>query len=132
MAEYTVVNLKEVEDQAPKFGHSPNLEARFARDPLELEKSGISYQRLAPNFRMPFGHKHKEQEELYVVVSGSARVKLGDEIVELVKWDAVRVPGETMRAFEAGPEGVEIIAFGAPSTESPATELEMTPDWWTD
>jgi mannose-6-phosphate isomerase-like protein (cupin superfamily) len=132
MAGYTVVNLKEVEDQAPKFGHAPNLEARFARIPLELEKSGISYQRLAPGFRMPFGHRHEQQEEVYVLVSGSARLKLGDEVVELEAWDAVRVPAETMRGFEAGPEGVEIIAFGAPATGSVSADAEMTPNWWTD
>jgi mannose-6-phosphate isomerase-like protein (cupin superfamily) len=133
MAGYTIVNLKEVEDQAPRFGFAPNLEARFASVPLELQKSGISYQRLAPNFRIPFGHKQKAQEELYVVVSGSARAKLGDEVVELKQWDAVRVPSETMRAFEGGAEGAEILAFGAPNTgSSPAEDAEMTPGWWKD
>jgi mannose-6-phosphate isomerase-like protein (cupin superfamily) len=133
VAGYTIVNLKEVEDQAPKFGFSPNLEARFATAPLELEKSGISYQRLAPNFRVPFGHKQKDQEELYVMLSGSGRVKLDDEVVALKTWDALRVPAEIMRCFEAGPEGAEILAFGAPNTgSSPAGDAEMTPNWWTD
>lgn len=130
MTGYTIRNLKEIEDQAPKFGFAPSLEARFATAPLEFEQAGISYQRLAPGFRMPFGHKHKEQEEVYVLVSGSARVKLDDEVVELRQWDAVRVPKETMRNFEAGPEGAEIIAFGAPHT-GPG-DAEMTPGWWTD
>jgi mannose-6-phosphate isomerase-like protein (cupin superfamily) len=130
MADYTIRNLKEIEDQAPKFGFAPSLEARFATVPLEFEQAGISYQRLAPGFRMPFGHKHKEQEEVYVLVSGSARLKLDDEVVELRQWDAVRVPKETMRNFEAGPKGAEIIAFGAPHT-GPG-DAEMTPGWWTD
>jgi mannose-6-phosphate isomerase-like protein (cupin superfamily) len=133
VAGYTIVNLKEVEDQAPRFGFAPNLEARFATVPLGLEKSGISYQRFAPNFRFPFGHKQKEQEELYVLLSGSGRVKLDDEIVELNTWDAVRVPPEIMRCFEAGPEGVEILAFGAPHAgSSPADDAEVAPNWWTD
>jgi mannose-6-phosphate isomerase-like protein (cupin superfamily) len=133
VAGYTLVNLKEVEDQAPRFGFAPNLEARFATVPLGLEKSGISYQRFAPNFRFPFGHKQKEQEELYVLLSGSGRVKLEDEIVELKTWDAVRVPPEIMRCFEAGPEGVEILAFGAPHAgSSPADDAEVAPNWWTD
>ena len=133
MAGYTVVNLKEVEDQAPKFGFAPNLEARFATSPLELKKSGISYQRIAPNFRVPFGHKHKTQEELYVLVGGSARAKIDDEFVELKRWDAVRIPKEKMRCFEAGPDGAEILAFGAPNTgPSVANDAEMTPNWWTD
>jgi mannose-6-phosphate isomerase-like protein (cupin superfamily) len=131
MVDYTKVNLKEdVEDQAPNFGLAPNLEARMARVPLELEHSGISYQRLAPNFRVPFGHKHKTQEEVYVVVSGSVRVKLEDEIVELTQWDAVRVPKETTRGFEAGPDGVEIVAIGAPNTGPGDAEVEQ--NWWGD
>ena len=131
MADYTKVNLKEdVEDQAPNFGLAPDLEARMARVPLDLEQSGISYQRLAPNFRVPFGHRHKTQEEVYLVVSGSVRVKLEDEIVELKKWDAIRVPKETMRGFEAGPEGVEIVAVGAPHTGPGDAEMEQ--GFWTD
>jgi uncharacterized cupin superfamily protein len=132
MAGYTVVNLKEVEDQAPNFGLAPNLEARFASPALGLQNSGISYQRLAPGFRVPFGHKQKRQEELYVLVGGSARAKLDDEIVELRLWDAVRVPSETMRCFEAGPEGAELLAIGAPNTGRPANDAEPTPNWWTD
>ena len=78
MTDYTLRNLKEIEDQAPKFGLAPNLEARFARTPLETDHLGVSYQRLAPDFRVPFGHKHGEQEEIYVVLSGSARLKLDE------------------------------------------------------
>jgi uncharacterized cupin superfamily protein len=128
MADYTVVNLKEVEDQAPKFGLSPQLEARMARVALGLEHSGVSYQRLAPDFRVPFGHKHKNQEEIYVLVNGSARIKLDDEVVELKPFDAVRVPKDTMRGFEAGPEGAEFIAIGAPNT-GPG-DADVVQDWW--
>ena len=130
MADYTLKNLKDVEDSATKFGLSPDLEARFARDELELENSGISYQRLAPSYRPPFGHKHGQQEELYVVLSGGGRVKLDDEIVALRQWDAIRVPSQTMRNFEAGPEGLELLAFGAPSMGN--KDVEQTPGWWTD
>ena len=130
MPGYTIGNLKEVEDQAPKFGLSPGLEARFAREPLDCEKLAISYQRLAPNFRAPFGHSHTQQEEIYVLLSGTARIKLGDEVHELEQWDAVRVSPETIRCFEAGPEGAEIIAVGAPNT-GPA-DAEVTPGWWVD
>jgi len=128
MADYTVVNLKEVEDQAPKFGLSPQLEMRMARVALGLENSGVSYQRIAPDFRLPFGHKHKNQEEIYVLLSGSARVKLEDEVVDLKPFDAVRVPKDTMRGFEAGPEGAEFIAIGAPNT-GPG-DADTVQDWW--
>jgi uncharacterized cupin superfamily protein len=132
MAEYTHVNMKDIEDMAPQFGFAPNLEARFAGGALGLEKSGLSYQRLAPNFRMPFGHKHKTQEEVYVIVAGGGRVKLDDEIVDVREWDVLRVPSDTVRAFEAGPEGVEILAIGAPNTGSPREDVEMEPGWWSD
>jgi mannose-6-phosphate isomerase-like protein (cupin superfamily) len=133
MAAHTIVNLKEIEDMAPQFGFAPNLEARFPSNQLGLEKSALSYQRLAPNFRIPFGHKHKQQEEIYVVLAGGGRVKLDDEIVEVSEWDIVRVPSETTRAFEAGPDGVELLAFGAPNTgASPRDDAEMQPGWWND
>lgn len=81
------------------------MEARFARVPLRLENSGISHFRIAPDFRQPFGHGYHQQEEVYLLVAGRVRAKLGDEVVELEMWDAVRVPLETPRAFETGPEG---------------------------
>jgi len=130
VAAYTIQNMMEVEDQAPKFGYSPQLEARMARVPLELENFGISYQRIAPGFRIPWGHTHNVQEEVYLVVSGSMLAKLGDDIVELQPWDAVRVPKETMRSFEGGPQGAEVIAVGAPNTGPGDAVMEQ--DWWTD
>jgi mannose-6-phosphate isomerase-like protein (cupin superfamily) len=129
MADYTHVNLKEIEDQAPKFGME-GLEFRVARSPLELDNSAVSYMRLEPNFRLPFGHTHNQQEELYVLVSGKARLKLGEEVIDLQPFDAVRIPKDTMRNLEGGPEGAEVILFGAPNTGP--NDAEMTPDWWTD
>jgi quercetin dioxygenase-like cupin family protein len=131
MAGYTKLNLKEdVEDQGPNFGYEGKLEARMARVPLELEHSGVSYLRLAPNFRIPWGHTHKTQEEIYVVVGGSLRAKLEDEVVELKPFDALRVHKDTMRGFEAGPDGAEMIAIGAPHT-GPG-DAETVQDWWGD
>jgi quercetin dioxygenase-like cupin family protein len=127
---YTLKNLKDVEDAAPKFGRAPDVEARFARRPLECEQLAISYQRLAPNARMPFGHKHAAQEEIYVVLDGSARVKLEDDVVELSKLDALRVDPQTMRAFEAGSEGAVFLAFGAPGSDQ--NDAEMVQQWWSD
>ncbi len=131
MAGYTKVNLKQdVEDQAPNFKLAPDMEFRMARVPLDLENSGVSYLRLAPNFRIPFGHNHKTQEEVYLVVGGSARAKVADEVVDLAQWDAIRVHKDTMRGFEAGPDGVEMIAIGAPST-GPG-DGDITRGWWSD
>ena len=128
MAGYTVVNLKTIEDQAPKFGFAPHLQSRFARKPLGLERSGISHFTIAPDFRVPFGHHHAEEEEVYVVVAGSARMKLDDEEVELGTWDAIRVAPTVTRGMQGGPEGAEILAFGAPSDET--ADVELVRDFW--
>jgi mannose-6-phosphate isomerase-like protein (cupin superfamily) len=131
MAGYTKVNLKnDVEDAATKFGMSPNLEFRVPGGQLEAEESAISYLRVAPNFRLPFGHTHERQEEVYVLVSGTAKVKLDDEVVDLDQWDSVRIPSDTMRNLEAGPDGAELILIGAPRMES--NDAQMTQNWWTD
>ncbi len=131
MSDYTHINLKEdVDDQAPNFGLSPSLETRMARVPLGMENSGLSYIRIAPGFRIPFAHKHKQQEEVYVLVNGSARIKIEDEVRDLRQWDAVRVHRDTVRGFEAGDDGAEFLAIGAPNT-GPG-DAEMIQDWWSD
>jgi mannose-6-phosphate isomerase-like protein (cupin superfamily) len=124
MAGYTKQNLKEVEDQAPKFGLSPDLEARFARVALDAELIGITYQRLGPNFRLPFAHTHKTQEEVFLLISGSASFKVGDEILELKPWDAVRVHKDVLRTFGAGPEGAEFVVVGCPGGPGDAETVE--------
>jgi mannose-6-phosphate isomerase-like protein (cupin superfamily) len=130
MPGYTKKNLKQdVENAAPKFDMPEEMEARFARRAIGGETLGLSHFTLAPNFRIPFGHKHEGQEEVYVIVRGSARVKVEDEIVELGEWDAIRFDMNTMRNVEAGPDGVEYIAFGA--GDDP-TDAEMAPGWWSD
>ena len=131
MSDYTHLNLKDdVDDQAPNFGLAPDLEFRMARVPLEMENAGVSYLRIGPGFRMPFGHKHKQQEEVYVLINGSAKIKIEDDVRELKQWDAVRLHRDTMRGFEGGPEGAEFIAIGAPNT-GPG-DADMTQDWWSD
>ena len=124
MSEYTIVNLKEVEDQAPKWNLSPDLEARFARVALEAELVGLTYQRLAPNLTVPWGHTHKTQEEVFLVLKGTVEVKVPDGIHELGPWDAIRVAKDTPRGFRAGPEGVELIAIGAPGGPGDAVNIE--------
>jgi uncharacterized cupin superfamily protein len=131
MSDYTHLNLKDdPDDQAPNFGLGDNLEFRMARVPLGLEQSGISYLKMEPGFRLPFGHKHKNQEEVYVLVSGGARMKIEDEVRELKPWDAVRVHKDTMRTFEAGDQGAEFLVVGAPNT-GPG-DAEMVQEWWSD
>ena len=129
MAGYTKLNLKsDVEDQAPKFEMSPNLEFRMAGGPLESEESALSYLRVAPGFRLPFGHRHSEQEEIYLLVGGSAQLKLDDEIVDLEPWDTVRIAKDTVRNLEAGDDGAELVLFGAPKADS--GDAKMLQGWW--
>lgn len=128
MTAYTHLNLREVEDMAPRFGYSPGMQSRFARRALELEKSGMTYYKIAPAFRVPFGHRHAEQEEIYVLVSGGARIKVEDDEIDLVPLDAIRVAPEAVRALQGGPEGAEVLAFGAPQPAE--QDAETLQDWW--
>src|SRR5262249_38057191 len=111
-------------------GGSGNVEARFARTHLESEHLGISHFRYQPGHRNTTGHRHREQEEAYLVVDGSGRLRLDDEIVELRKGDVVRVGPATVRAFEAGPEGLEVVAVGSDRPEG--GDGERVEDWWID
>ncbi len=104
MSNYTKLNLeRDVENSAEKFGMGDVLEAHFAREDLDATQSGLSLQRLKPNQRMPFGHTHNQQEEVYVIAGGSGRLKLDDEVLEVGQWDAIRIAPNVMRAIEAGP-----------------------------
>jgi mannose-6-phosphate isomerase-like protein (cupin superfamily) len=128
MSDYTIENLKEIENSAAD--HGPDLEARFGRRHLDSEHLGVTYFRYAAGFRAPMGHSHREQEEIYVVVNGGGRIKLNDDIVDLRQWDAVRVAPATVRAIEAGPDGLEFIAVGADRPEG--GDGVPAKDWWTD
>jgi mannose-6-phosphate isomerase-like protein (cupin superfamily) len=130
---FTLRNLKkDLEDVGSNFDGALDLEFRLASKALELEQSGLSYQRIPPDYRFPYGHTHKE-EEVYVIVRGSGRMKLDDEIVEVKEWDVVRVPPGTWRGYEGGPEGLEILVFGAPNLgEDPREDVEGQRDWWAD
>ena len=123
---YTHKNLKQVKDSAPDFGFGDHQEARFATKDMEAENTGLSYHVVRPEQRQGFGHKHENAEEIYVVLSGSGRAKLDDEILDLEAMDAIRVAPQVTRAFEAGPEGLELLAFG-PRHEG---DGELVQDFW--
>ena len=125
MSKFTKINLRELE-----AGGTESVETRFARKHLDSDHLGLSLFRYRAGYRGQTGHKHREQEELYVVVGGSGRVKLDDEIVELRPWDAVRVAPSTVRAFESGPDGLELLAIGSDRPEGgDGVRIE---DWWSD
>jgi mannose-6-phosphate isomerase-like protein (cupin superfamily) len=125
---HTRIKLTDVKDSAPEFGHGGDQEARFARDALEAERTGVSHHRLKPGKRQAFGHRHEEAEEVYVVLGGSGRMKLNDEVIEVERLDAIRVGPDVVRAFEAGPGGIEVLAVGARHDG----DGEIIPGWWSD
>ncbi len=125
---YTLKNLDSVDDMAAQHGMSDMGEARFANGELETEQTGISFHRLNANTRQGFGHQHETAEEVYVVTAGSGKVKIDDEIIDLATLDAVRISPAAIRAFEGGPDGMEMLAFG-PLAKGDA---EIIPDWWSD
>jgi mannose-6-phosphate isomerase-like protein (cupin superfamily) len=129
---FTRRNIKQdLEDIGGVFEGHPELEFRAATKPLELEQSGLTYQRVPAGYRFPFGHTHATQEEVYIVVRGGGRMKLDDEIVDLEEWDAVRVPPGTWRGYEAGPEGLELLVVGAPNLgDDPRGDVDGRRDWW--
>ena len=112
MTNYAKRNLRDVEDSAVKFGLSETQEARFARSDLGAEQTGMNYLTVKPSQREAFAHRHERAEEVYVVLAGSGRVKLDDELVDLAPMDAVRVSPGVTRSFEAGPDGLEVLVFG--------------------
>jgi quercetin dioxygenase-like cupin family protein len=115
MSSFTTVNLLEVENAVGD--RAPGIEGRFGRKHLDSRDLGVSLFRYAPNVRSPFAHSHREQEEAYLVVAGSGRVLLDDEVHELALWDLMRVSPEVVRAFEAGPDGLDLVAVGGPRPE---------------
>jgi mannose-6-phosphate isomerase-like protein (cupin superfamily) len=125
---FTLKRLTDVEDQAPGFGASEMQEARFAHADLDAEQTGVSLMVVKPGRRQAFAHRHEQAEEVYVVVSGSGRAKLDDEIVEIGALDALRVAPGVTRQFEAGEEGIQFLAFG-PRRQG---DGEIVSDWWTD
>jgi mannose-6-phosphate isomerase-like protein (cupin superfamily) len=130
MPDYTRVNLiGDVQNMAPRYGME-GLEARFARTNLELRNSGLSSFVLEPNVQLPFGHRHGEQEEIYLVLEGGGQCKLEDELVDLGPMDAIRIAPGVARSFRSGPDGAHILAFGAPNTDN--KDVEMVADFWGD
>jgi mannose-6-phosphate isomerase-like protein (cupin superfamily) len=112
MSDFTITNLEDVDDAAPGFGFAELGEVRFANEAVGAQSTGLSWHRLRPDARQPFGHTHDDAEEVYVVLAGSGRVRLDDDIRDVRRMDAVRVAPQVKRAFEAGPDGLELLAFG--------------------
>jgi uncharacterized cupin superfamily protein len=128
MSDFSIANMRDVEDLAKKHGFSDSQEVRFPRELLGCEQIGLSLQTVKPGKRQAFGHRHSEDEEVYVILSGAGAVRLDDEVVTVGAMDAIRVAPSVTRAFEAGPEGLELLAFGTHREG----DAEMDSDFWSD
>jgi mannose-6-phosphate isomerase-like protein (cupin superfamily) len=130
MSNYTIVNLSDVENVAPKFQMPEGMDVRFPRRDLGCTAGGVGVEKLPAGLRMPFGHTHSVQEEIYVIAEGSGRIKLDDEVHDLRQWDILRIGPGVIRNLEAGSAGMTLVAFGAPLGEE--SDGEITPGWWSD
>lgn len=128
MSTHAKVNLEQVKDVAPDFGMAETCQSRFIRNATGAERIGLAFYRMHPGRRLGFGHSHGSDEEMYLVLSGSGRFKVGDEVLDVGPRDVVYVPPQDIREWEAGPDGMELIAFGG-HTEG---ETQLTPGWWSD
>jgi quercetin dioxygenase-like cupin family protein len=128
MDAYKKLNLSDVKDLAPDFGLGEMGEARFARQALGAERIGLTLYRMNAGNRVGFGHRHKDAEEVYVILSGTGRFKVEDELFEVGERDIVHCRPDAMREWEAGPDGLEMLAFGSHAED----DAEMRPGWWTD
>ena len=126
---FTIKNLRDVDDVAPRFGFDAVQEARFAHADLQAESTGVAFHRVKPGCRQAFAHRHQQAEEIYVVLSGRGRIKLDDEVHDLRQWDILRIGPGVMRNLEAGSDGITLVAFGAPLAEQ--NDGEIVPGWWT-
>jgi uncharacterized cupin superfamily protein len=129
MAGYTIVNLLELENRAQEGGSTTDV--RMARDAIASEHIGVSRFTYAPGRRSSIGHAHREQEEVYLVLAGSGQVKLDDERRDLKQWDLVRVAPATYRGFEAGPDGLDLLAIGSDRPEG-GDGVRTDETWWDD
>jgi mannose-6-phosphate isomerase-like protein (cupin superfamily) len=123
---YRRINLRDVEDSAVRFGLSETQEARFPQTDLAAEQTGLNVLTIKPSQREAFAHRHQAAEEIYFVLSGSGRVKLDEDVVDLATRDLLRVSPGITRSFEAGPEGLEVLIFG-PHVDD---DSELVPDFW--
>jgi mannose-6-phosphate isomerase-like protein (cupin superfamily) len=129
MTTHTKINFSEVKDSAPEYGMGETVEARYARGDLGAERIGLARYRVRPGKRLGFGHAHGESEEVYVVLAGSGRFRVGDEVFAVGPDDVVYCPPDAMREWEAGADGMDMLAFGA---HTEGEEHHMKQDFWTD
>ncbi|MGH3066429.1 MAG: cupin domain-containing protein [Gaiellaceae bacterium] len=128
MADYTITRLEEVDDV---LGDYPG-EMRMLTSALGAEQVAFTYRRMPQHTggKGSYGHRHKEQEEIYFVASGALQFKLDDEVVDVEAGTVVRVPPETWRSvWNDEPEDAELIIVSK-RLENAEGDAEHIPDFW--
>jgi mannose-6-phosphate isomerase-like protein (cupin superfamily) len=126
LSEYQVVAVGDVEDW---LGDYPG-EMRGITSAIGAEQVAITYRRMPQHTgsKGSYGHRHKTQEEIYFVISGKLQFKLGDEVIELGKHQAIRVPPQTWRGvWNDEPDDAELIIVSA-KIDDPRADGEFTDD----
>jgi mannose-6-phosphate isomerase-like protein (cupin superfamily) len=129
MADYQIVSLEDVDDW---LGDYPG-EMRGITYAIGAEQVALTYRRMPQHTgsKGSYGHLHKTQEELYFVISGALQFKLGDEIVDVGKGQAVRIPPSTVRGvWNDEPEDAELIIVSRRIGDDPGGDVETVPDFW--
>jgi mannose-6-phosphate isomerase-like protein (cupin superfamily) len=131
MGGYTIRHVEEVRDA---FGGAYPGSMRFLTKDLGCEQLAFTH-RLMPaqsGGKGSYGHRHRTQEEIYFVISGTVQFKLGDEIVDVGSGSAVRVAPQTVRSiWNEGPEGAELVICSV-RLDDPGADGETVQDFWPD
>jgi mannose-6-phosphate isomerase-like protein (cupin superfamily) len=126
---YTVCEVGDVPDAFE--GKYPG-EMRFLTGPLDAEQVALTHRRMPPQSggKGSYGHRHKTQEELYLVLSGRLQFKLDDEVIELGPLAAVRVAPQTVRSvWNEGPEEA-VLLITSTRVEDVRQDVELVEDFW--
>jgi mannose-6-phosphate isomerase-like protein (cupin superfamily) len=129
MSDYQHVRLEEVDDW---LGDYPG-EMRGITYAIGAEQAALTYRRMPQHTgsKGSYGHRHKTQEELYFVLSGRLQFKLGEEIVEVGKHEALRVPPQTWRGvWNDEPEDAELIIVSTRIGDDPGADTETIDGFW--
>lgn len=129
MSGYTVISL---EDAPDVLGDYPG-EMRFLTGPLEAEQVALTYRRMPPDTggRGSYGHRHKTQEELYLVLDGTLTFKLDDELVEAGPGTALRVaPGTARSVHNDTDSDATLVITSVKVPGGTAQDAEKVPDFW--
>jgi mannose-6-phosphate isomerase-like protein (cupin superfamily) len=105
---------------------------RMLTSALGAQQVALTHREMPPGSggKGGYGHRHKTQEELYFVVSGTLQFKLEDEVIDVPAGTAVRIaPGVTRSVWNAGPDDAQLIMCSV-RVDDVRADVEMVQDFW--